>query len=71
MTQETFNQMMETYLAQRGEESPAAWSAEARQWAEKQGIFAGDGDGTMRYRAFVTREEAAVLLQRLCRLLQS
>ena len=71
MTQETFNQMMETYLAQRGEESPAAWSAEARQWAEKQGIFAGDGDGAMRYRAFVTREEAAVLLQRLCCLLQS
>lgn len=68
MTQQQFNAMMETYLRTLAKKEPSAWSAEARAWAEKNGIFTGDEAGRMQYRSFLTREQMAVLLQRLHRL---
>ena len=44
---------------------PADWSAEAREWAEKNGLIVGDGNGNKQYRSFVTREQLAVFLKRL------
>lgn len=43
----------------------AEWSREARDWAVTQGLFVGDADGNFRWRDNVTREELAVVLQRL------
>ena len=43
----------------------ADWSAEAREWAEKNGLIVGDGNGNKQYRSFVTREQLAVFLKRL------
>jgi len=40
------------------------WSAEARAWAIRSGIFRGDGSGDYRWREPVTREELAAVLQR-------
>ena len=54
MTQEQFNTLME-----------GDWSAEAREWAEKNGLIVGDGNGNKQYRSFVTREQLAVFLKRL------
>ena len=68
MTYEQFVAWMDRYLAQRAQEPPAAWSAEARAWAEEAGIVRGDGAGQMRYRSFVTREETVEMLYRLSRL---
>ena len=64
MTQEAFARAMEQYLRQLAAQKPAGWSAEARAWAEKQGLIRGDGD-TMAYRRPVTREELVEILYRL------
>jgi hypothetical protein len=49
---------------QASKNEPSAWSAKAREWAEKEGIFQGDGAGEMHYAEAVTREQLAVVLQR-------
>ena len=64
MTQQQFDAMMETYLKSLAQQTPAGWSAEARAWAEKNGLIAGDEAGNKQYRSFLTREQMAVLMQR-------
>ncbi|MEQ2822440.1 hypothetical protein AAAV73_07560 [Hominicoprocola fusiformis] len=64
MTQQQFDAMMENYLKRLAQQTPAGWSAEARAWAEKNGLIAGDEAGNKRYRSFLTREQMAVLMQR-------
>lgn len=65
MTQEQFNTLMEGYWRSLAQREPADWSAEAREWAEKNGLIVGDGNGNKQYRSFVTREQLAVFLKRL------
>lgn len=64
MTQQQFDAMMENYLKRLAQQTPAGWSAEARAWAEKNGLIAGDEAGNKQYRSFLTREQMAVLMQR-------
>ena len=64
MTQQQFDAMMENYLKRLAQQMPASWSAEARAWAEKNGLIAGDEAGNRQYRSFLTREQMAVLMQR-------
>lgn len=68
MTQQEFNERMETYLKALAQRDPADWSAEARAWAEKAGLIAGDETGNKQYRSFLTREQLAVLLHRYAKL---
>ena len=68
MTQQEFNERMEAYLKALAQRAPADWSAEARAWAEKTGLIAGDETGNKQYRGFLTREQFAVLLHRYARL---
>ena len=68
MTQERFNELMEQYLAQRAGLNPAAWSAQARTWAEKAGIVSPASSG-QRYLSSATREEVVQMLYRLDQLL--
>ena len=65
MTQEQFNTLMEGYWRSLAQREPADWSAEAREWAEKNGLIVGDGNGNKQYRSFVTREQLTVFLKRL------
>ena len=65
MTQEQFNALMEGYWRSLAQREPADWSAEARAWAEKNGLIVGDGNGNKQYKSFVTREQLAVFLKRL------
>ena len=65
MTQEQFNTLMEGYWRSLAQREPADWGAEAREWAEKNGLIVGDGNGNKQYRSFVTREQLAVFLKRL------
>ena len=65
MTQEQFNTLMEGYWRSLAQREPADWSAEAREWAEKNGLIVGDGNGNKQYRSFVTREQLASILYRL------
>ena len=68
MTQEQFDAMMECYLKKLAQTPPAAWSVEARAWAEEMELITGDETGNRQYRSFVTREQLAVLLRRFARL---
>lgn len=65
MTQETFNAHMDAYFAQLAKQEPSGWSADARAWAEENGLIVGNERGEKQYKAFVTREQLAVFLQRL------
>lgn len=48
-----------------GAQSPSAWSADARAWAESTGLIQGDETGDKQYKAYVTREQLAQILFRL------
>ena len=68
MTQETFNEMMNTYLEQLALQDPSNWSKAARDWCEANGIIQGDGEGHKMYKKFVTREELAQVLTKFMQL---
>ena len=65
MTTEQFDALMQGWLERMKAEPPAAWSQEARQWAEENGLIKGDQQGNLQYRSLVTREQLMVFLQRL------
>lgn len=50
---------------ENGEDKPSDWAKAACGWAVEKGIFKGDGNGSFRWHEPVTREELAVLLNRL------
>lgn len=70
MTQEQFNAMMEGYWRSLAAKEPSDWSAEARRWAEENGLIVGDGSGNRQYKAFVTREQMTVFMKRLAEMLK-
>lgn len=65
MTQDKFNEMMQAYLDQLGQQQPSDWSAEEREKVEAAGLIKGDQNGNKKYKAFMTRETMAVMLARL------
>ena len=67
--EEEFARAMERWLKNKEKEPPHAWSADARAWAESAGLVRGDGSGSMRYASPCTREEAAMMANRLVKLL--
>ena len=69
MTYEQWKEHMERYEAEKAAAGPSAWSAEARMWAERNGIITGDEKGGMQYKAACTREQMVVFLHRLYRLI--
>ena len=64
VTQEKFNEMMNTWIAEQAKLNPSDWSAEAREWAENAGLIAGDTDGKKMYKKLLTREELVTVLHR-------
>lgn len=50
-----------------GKQPPADWSEDAREWAEDEGYIKGDENGDKQYKAWVTREQMAVFMQRLAK----
>lgn len=70
MTQEKFNEMMNTYLQQLASQSPSQWSKEARDWCESVGLINGDENGNKMYKKFITREELVQVLTKFSSLFQ-
>lgn len=70
MTQEKFNEMMNEYLRELATKAPDTWSAEARIWAENNGIVKGDIYGNKQYKKPATREEVVQFLHRLYTILE-
>lgn len=69
MTQNEFNQMMNQWMAERAAKEPDEWSAEARKWAEENGIIVGTGAGYS-YESYCTREQMVMFLYRLAEMLK-
>ena len=65
MTQEQFNEMMNTWLLEQAKLNPSPWSEKERNWAESKGIIKGDQSGRKMYKKLLTREEAIALLYRV------
>lgn len=73
MTQDKFNQMFKTamveYRKSLQDNDAGGWSADARQWAIDNGLFAGsgtapDGHPNFMWEDLLTREQAATLFYR-------
>lgn len=62
MTQEQFDAMMDNYQKRLAQKKPSAWSKEAREWAEENGVISGDENGNKQYKKFCTREELVQIL---------
>ena len=60
MTQEDFNKMMDVYLADLGKKPASSWATASIADMKKQGVTDG-----ARPRAFTTREEVLVMLDRM------
>lgn len=66
MTQERFNEMMETWIVeQANKDTNESWSAEARAWAEQNGFIQGDDKGRKMYKKYITREEFITVVHRI------
>ena len=63
MTQEKFNEMMEAYLTQLAS-LPATWEKDAMDWAQSTGLMAGNSQGQLMPKRFMTRGELATVLKR-------
>ena len=56
--------MMDVWLAEQSKIQPNSWSADAREWAERNGLINGNANGDKLYRKFMTREEFIMVLYR-------
>ena len=64
VTQDQFDKMMDNWLSRKVEEPASDWSQEHRDWAEQNGLIAGDTNGRKMYRSWTTREQMMVFLHR-------
>ena len=64
MTQEQFNTMMNAWINEQAKKAPGDWSADAREWGERNGLINGDGTGNKMYKKMLTREEFIAVLYR-------
>ena len=64
MTQEQFNIMMNNWIAEQAKKAPGDWSADAREWGERNGLINGDTSGNKMYKKVLTREEFIAVLYR-------
>lgn len=69
MTQDQFNAMMNNWISAKAAAEPSEWSAEARKWAEENGIIVGTGAGYS-YESYCTREQMVMFLYRLAETLK-
>lgn len=64
VTQDQFDKMMETYLEKQRNKAPSEWSKPFREWAEGNGLIAGDDKNRFMYQSFLTREQFFTVLYR-------
>ena len=64
MTQEQFNKMMDVWVAEQAKKAPSSWSADAREWAERNKLVSGDENGNKMYKKVLNREELITVLYR-------
>lgn len=70
MTQEKFDEMMNTYLVNLAQKD-TTWAQDYLNWAKDTGIIAGDEKGRMMPEKFCSRQEAVVMIKRLYDLINS
>ena len=65
MTQDKFNEMMDSWLKEQAKKEPSSWSAKDRKWAESNGFINGDENGNKMYKKPITREEFVAVIHRI------
>lgn len=65
LTQEQLLRLADRMDEARASQQPAAWSREAREWAESTGLISGDERGNKKYKTNVTCERLVQLLYNL------
>lgn len=63
MTQETFNKLMNNYLAELAQE-PTTWEQTDADWGQQNGLLNGDEHGNIMAKKFITRGEMIAVLHR-------
>lgn len=71
VTQDDFNKMMAVWMAEQKKLPADSYAAGALAWAKETGIMAGDASGNQMPQALIKREDVAVMLQRLYKLITS
>ena len=56
--------MDNNWIAEQAKKAPGDWSADAREWGEKNGLITGDTAGNKMYKKMLTREEFIAVLYR-------
>ncbi len=69
MTKEEVRAVIAQVQAEQNQKAPGAWSAQARAWAEENGLLNGTTGGEMQYQAPCTREQLAAVLFRFRQLI--
>lgn len=67
MTQDQFNKLMAEYQAgqvKRPDSTPADWEKDGVEWANRNGILMGDGNGDLQLHSELTRAQLCVMLKR-------
>lgn len=67
LTDEQILELADRLTEVLGKQPPSDWSEDSRQWAEDEGYIKGDENGDKQYKAWVTREQMAVFMQRLAK----
>lgn len=62
LTDQQVQDLIARMNAVMSKQEPSAWSEQARQWAEENGIIAGDEKGNKQYKKPCTREELVQIL---------
>ena len=65
MSYEQFEEYMDRYIEKLKSLEPSEWSESEREFCEKNGLILGDGNGNFGYKCPVTKEELAVVSQRI------
>ncbi len=65
MSYEQFEEYMDKYIEKLKNLEPSEWSEDERKFCESHGLIKGDGKGKYGYMAPVTKEELAVVSQRI------
>ena len=65
MTQDQFNRMMDTWIAQQAAKPASTYAEGALSWAKEQGIMVGDEKGNQMPQSYVKRQDLALMLMRM------
>lgn len=69
MSQEEFDKMADAWAAKKAKEGVSPWAESAMAEMKEKNIIVGDENGNQKPKSFATREEIAIIVQKILRLI--